>query len=176
MLDSTLNYKPNWVDRSHSFTAEFPTFNEHISPNKLNEPVKDGTTYVPTRTISANTETRLFDELEIAYLHAKSMYQDLNSTKFVIGYHEAKILIYNRLFSEELYPTISIDPYGEFIFTHKSNKGYVDIGVRGENELSYHVRNDVNPSETRYDDYEWDDNYIIPKALYNALNSLKQQF
>lgn len=169
LLDSTINYKP-------TLTAEFPTFNEDIFPNKQKEPVRDGTKYVPTRTISANTETRLFDELETVYLHAKSVYQYLDKTKFEIGYYEAKILIYNRLFSEELYPTISIDLYGEFIFTHKSIKGYVDIGVRGEKELSYHVRNDVNPSETRYDDHEWDDNYIIPKALFNALNSLKQQF
>lgn len=123
-----------------------------------------------------NTESRLLDELDKVYLYTKFIYQDLDSAKLDKGYIEAKILINYRLFSDEFYPHISIDPYGEFIFSHKSNKGYVDIGVRGEGELSYHVRNDDDPQKTRYEDYKWDENFDLPDDLYFAINSLKQLF
>ncbi len=168
MLDSTfINIRENVS------TYDFPTIAGYVSQNQPTDHVCDGTFYFQFQI--ANTESRLIDELRTAYIHAKLVYQDLDSSRLISGFFEAKYLIECRLFGEELYPNISIDPDGEFIFSHKSKMGYVDIGVRGEKELSYHVRNDVNPNETRYDDYIWDDDYKIPKELYDALLSLKQQ-
>ena len=119
-------------------------------------------------------EDKLLDKLQAVYKDAKHYYQDLDEAKFALGFDEAATLIKRQLFDEKLFPEISIDPYGEFIFSHDSDAGYVDIGVRGEKRLSYHVKNDIEPGATEYDNHEWDDNYIIPKDLYSALKYLKQ--
>ena len=156
-------------------------------PPKLNFPTKfrntnslgkitlsfEGTLNVSSKT--EHTQSKLFDDLKQVYTYAQHVYQDLDPNQLKIGYFEASILVSGRLFGEVLYPTVSIDPYGEFIFSHMSKMGYVDIGVSGEGELSYHVRNDVYPEETRFDDYNWEENdYKIPIDLYKALKSLEK--
>ena len=123
-----------------------------------------------------DAQSKLLDDLRQVYTQALHVYQDLDPNRLKLGFREAMFIVTSRLFGEKLCPNVSIDPYGEYIFSHMSKMGYVDIGVRGEGELSYHVRNDVNPGETRFDDYKWEDNdFKIPIDLSKALKSLEQQ-
>ena len=119
-----------------------------------------------------NFRSKLLDEVEQAYLFAQKTYDKLDDDQFKIAFVEAQILADSQLFSEELCPNVSVDPYGEFTFSHKSKAGYVDIGVRGEGELSYHVRNDIEPDQTQFDDYSWI-GFDIPHELLAALTSLR---
>jgi len=92
------------------------------------------------------------------------------------AFHEAIVLTtYSRLFSTEINPDVCVDAYGEFTFSHTSPAGYVDIGVRGAGEISYHVRNDIDPDKTAFADCEWDLGSLPPslsiamEALQNAI-------
>jgi len=76
------------------------------------------------------------------------------------------------LFSTEINPDVCIDAYGEFTFSHKSLAGYVDIGVRGSRDLSYHVRNDIDPDKTAFADCEWD-LVSLPTSLSIAMEALQ---
>ena len=130
----------------------------------------EGTIDVPAEL--KNFRSKLLDEVEQAYLFAQRTYDKLDDDQFKIAFVEAQILADSQLFGEELCPNVSVDPYGEFTFSHKSKAGYVDIGVRGEGELSYHVRNDIEPDQTQFDDYSWI-GYDIPHELLAALTSLR---
>ena len=117
--------------------------------------------------------SKLLDEVEQAYLFAQRTYDKLDDDQFNIAFGEAQILADSQLFGEKLCPNVSVDPYGEFTFSHKSKAGYVDIGVRGVGELSYHVRNDIEPQQNRFDDYSWI-GYDVPRELIAALMTLRR--
>ena len=87
------------------------------------------------------------------------------------AFTEAMFLARSGLFGSELAPDVSVDPYGECTFSHQSDAGYIDIGVRGENELSWHVRNDVDPARTVYGDHDWR-NRDVPRQLFDAIETL----
>ena len=145
----------------------YPSLTLIRSPDKIFE----GTTDVPAEL--KDYRSKLLDEVEQAYLFAQRTFDKLDDDQFKIAFGEAKILVDSQLFGEELCPNVSVDPYGEFTFSHKSKAGYVDIGVRGEGELSYHVRNDIEPEQTQFDDYSWID-YDMPHELLAALTSLRR--
>ena len=167
---STYSKETNPDYRALLQSAKIPTIDRFYRLKNI--PVINST---PDGAISVETiEDRLLDELRSVYKDAKHYYQDLDDAKFELGFKEAVDLINSQIFDEKLYPDISIESYGEFIFSHDSNAGYVDIGVRGERRVSYHVMNDVLPEETRYDNHKWDEDYTIPMDLYSALKSLKQ--
>ena len=90
------------------------------------------------------------------------------------AFHEAIMLTCSQLFSTEINPDVCVDSYGEFTFSHASRAGYVDIGVRGEGELSYHVRNDINPDKTAFDDCKWN-LFSLPKPLSMAMEILQKE-
>ena len=116
--------------------------------------------------------SKMLHELREAFSFARQTFEDLNKERLRKAYIEATILVASGLFGDKIVPSISVDPYGEFTFSHKSKAGYVDIGVRGEGELSYHVRNDIDPKKTEFDDYEWID-FAIPQPLRNAMMNLR---
>ncbi len=104
---------------------------------------------------------------------ARTNFQDLDRNQLEHAIREALILAKSGLFDSEIYPDIRVDPYGEITFSHKSSAGYVDIGVRGERELSYHIRNDLEPTNSKYDDHRWDYNFL-PQPLCDAISALRQ--
>jgi len=116
---------------------------------------------------------RSFEDVYQAFQIASHAFPDLDKNRLSLAFVEANLLARSRLFDGALYPEVCVDPYGEFTFSHRSEAGYVDIGVRGEGELSYHVRNDVDPAETKFDDYDWSDR-DIPQDLFTALKSLRK--
>ena len=116
---------------------------------------------------------RLLNEVHRKYNFARHTFHDLNRDQLERAYLEARELAGSGLFNDEIYPDVSVDPYGEFTFSHRSDAGYVDIGVRGESELSYAVRNDKAQQETRFDDHDWRDRQI-PQDLFKALKALGQ--
>jgi len=115
---------------------------------------------------------QLFNEVCRVWKSTQSTLHDVNSDRTKNAFHEAIALTLSQLFSKEIYPDICIDPYGEFTFSHKSNAGYVDIGVRGERELSYHIRNDIDPSKTAFDDCKWNLG-SLPIRLSEAMEALQ---
>ena len=131
----------------------------------------DGT--LDNKKLANDADTKLFDEIYQAFTFASDVFCDLDENQLKRAFIEAKILADSMLFGEELSPSVCVDPYGEFTFSHRSAVGYVDIGVRGEGELSYHVRNDVDPAETKFDDYNWVD-YKVPHDLFTALQALRR--
>ena len=116
---------------------------------------------------------RLVAEVYDAYAFAQYVFPELDNQRLGRAYIEARFLASSLLFGDELYPSVSVDEHGEITFSHRSDSGYVDIGVRGEGVLSYHVRNDVDPEKTEFDDYDWSD-FDIPMRLYSALQALRQ--
>jgi len=104
---------------------------------------------------------------------ARRNFQSLDCNQLEQAFCEALVLANSGLFDSEMYPDVGVDPYGEITFSHKSSAGYVDIGVRGEKELSYHVRNDVEPCQTKFDDHDWNYN-LLPRPLSDAIGALKQ--
>ena len=170
-------------------TGREHTFESTVTKGpRLDCPLQDSYRYPPLSLIGSPDEafegtidvpaelkdfrSKLLDEVKQAYLFALGTLDKLDDDQFKIAFGEAIILADSQLFGEEICPDVSVDPYGEFTFSHKSKAGYVDIGVRGEGELSYHVRNDIEPEQTRFDDYSWI-GYDIPHELIDALTSLR---
>ncbi len=115
----------------------------------------------------------LISEIHLNLYFARSTWNDLDIDQLYRASEEAARLARSGLFAAELKPSVSVDEYGEFTFSHQSKAGYVDIGVRGAGELSYHVRNDIEPSETAYDDLPWKEHHP-PEKLYEAVVALRK--
>ena len=111
---------------------------------------------------------RLAERVDELCRFARHCYEEIDRVQLSAAQNEANVLIYSGIFSERLSPNVTIDRYGEISFTHQSETGYVDIGVRGKMELSYHIRNDVAPDATDHDDYAWD-SFDIPPTLFAAV-------
>lgn len=80
---------------------------------------------------------------------------------------EAARILNSGIFPDFLEPHVSVDAYGEFSISLSCPGGYLDIGVRGDGELSYHVRNDLDTSKTAYGDVAWD-GATLPNELLEA--------
>ena len=119
------------------------------------------------------TRDRLLAEVQSAHRFARHAYTDLDGARLDRAMEEAQRLAASGLFDADLMPDIVADQYGEFTFSHESPAGYIDIGVRGVGELSYHVRNDKDPAATRYDDHKWGDGRI-PQELAEAIAALRR--
>ena len=153
------------------FDFVFPFLKSLDARNIRSEQAIEGTTDSPSA--SMDPTSKLFDEVYRSFIFAQHTFDKLDDEQLERAFQEAKILVASHLFGSELIPNVSIDPYGEFTFSHRSSAGYVDIGVRGENELSYHVRNDVDPGKTTFSDHDWK-NYEVPRQLFDALHALRQ--
>jgi len=118
---------------------------------------------------------QLVEEVVRVWKSARGTLHAVENGQAEQAFHEAIVLTYSRLFSTEIYPDVCVDAYGEFTFSHMSPAGYVDIGVRGAGEISYHVRNDIDPDKTAFADCEWDLGSLPPslsiamEALQNAI-------
>ena len=82
---------------------------------------------------------------------------------------EAIALKGSGLFPEFIKPEVGIDECGEFSFSVRNSKGYLDIGVSGVGELSFHVRNDCDPSATEYGDMAWDGNGLPLELVESSM-------
>lgn len=120
-----------------------------------------------------DTNQKLTNDISQVLSFARRNFQNLDDHLLEQASCEALVIANSGLFDLKIYPDVFVDPYGEFTFSHKSSAGYVDIGVRGEKQLSYHVRNDFEPSQTKFDDHEWDYN-SLPQPLFDAIKALKQ--
>ena len=154
-------------------SAKFPTF-YNGARRRLKKIINDSSnTIVPEQKRDVVTTHALVDEVRWNFNFACITLNELESHQLDLTFAEALHLVSSGLFEAELIPDVCIDEYGEFTFSHQSQAGYVDIGVRGVGELSYHVRNDIDPSQTAYDDYIWK-NYDIPIGLYKAIAALRE--
>ncbi|KAA0909531.1 hypothetical protein FLO80_21105 [Aquicoccus porphyridii] len=173
MLDSTIvpDSEPH-CDGYISPTILFPFIESLLQGAKSQESSIDGT--LDYYGVLQDPYENLNVEIYQAFLFAKHTFAELEDAQLQKAFLEARILAASQIFGSELLPSVSVDPYGEFTFCHKSEAGYVDIGVRGEGELSYHVRNDVEPENTTYDDFDWTD-YKVPRELFEALQTLQRQ-
>ena len=109
--------------------------------------------------------------LEAAYAYGLRTYDHLDKDRLAAAYREAAVLASCDIFQETLLPDICVDPAGEFTLSCEPKGGYVDIGVTGAQELSYHVRNDLDPQKSANDDLDWRDQRI-PERLLHALAAL----
>lgn len=116
---------------------------------------------------------KLLDDVIDSYILAKKTYPELNQSRLLSAYIEAIFLAGSGLFGDKITPQIGVDSCGEFIFWHRTDASYIDIGVCGEGVLSYHVRNLARPELTVFDEYDWSD-FDIPKRLFDALYALRQ--
>ncbi|MFQ6554098.1 hypothetical protein AAD018_017280 [Aestuariibius insulae] len=139
----------------------FPTF-AGVRPHNVDE---DGT---KTFVWSTHPRDRLSERVDELCRYARHCYEEIDQVRLNAAQNEANVLICSGIFSERLSPNVTIDRYGEISFTHQSDTGYIDIGVRGETELSYHIRNDVAPNATDHDDYAWN-RFDIPSTLLDAV-------
>jgi hypothetical protein len=87
---------------------------------------------------------------------------------------EATRILNSGIFPDFLEPHVSVDAYGEFSISLRRPGGYLDIGVCGDGELSYHVRNDFDTSKTVYGDVTWD-GATLPDELVEAAIQLAAQ-
>lgn len=124
--------------------------------------------------VSGVVHDQLFDEVCRVWKSVQGTLHDVDDRRVNRAFGEAVALTLSQLFSEEIHPDVCIDAYGEFTFSHVSRAGYVDIGVRGEGELSYHVRNDMDPGKTAFDDCEWDLR-TLPTPLSIAMEALQKE-
>jgi hypothetical protein len=114
--------------------------------------------------VASDLRRKLGDALSWAKFVQAGSDDDLKS-----AHRHARTLIESGLFSDGLYPQVSVDMNGEFCFTMRRPGGYVDIGVDGENTLSYHVRND-DKGESTHDDIKFLG--IVPSELRDALSEM----
>lgn len=153
----------SWIFIQHAFFSS-------AHPKKHEESIVD--LWKPFSEYDAFSErTKMLHELREAYSFARQTFEELDRERLRRAYIEASILVASDLFGDKIVPGISVDPYGEFTFSHKSKAGYIDIGVRGDGELSYHVRNDIDPKKTEFDDHDWND-FAIPQPLREAMMNL----
>lgn len=118
-------------------------------------------------------QSKMLHELVKEYNFAHNAFIEIDISRLNKAFVEAVRLVMSGLFDKEIFPNISVDPYAEFTFSHESSSGYIDIGVRGAGELSYHVRNDVDPQKSKFDDWNWE-NYIMPQSLFIAMEHLRE--
>jgi hypothetical protein len=90
------------------------------------------------------------------YQYAKLLCEGVEAARLRSAFAEAASFLNSGIFSDYYKPHIGVDEYGEFSFTIRSNRGYLDVGVSGRGEISYHVRNDADPTKTRFGDAAWD--------------------
>lgn len=105
---------------------------------------------------------------------AKNFCVDADSDKLRLAAAEAARILSSGIFSDWLRPDVSVDTYGEFSISLRRPGGYLDIGVCGDGELSFHVRNDFDASKTVYGDVEWD-GATLPDELIEAAIQLSEQ-
>ena len=118
--------------------------------------------------VSGELHRRLND----AYTSATASYGGLDKGRLARAYNEAKQLASCTVFQDALMPEVSVDPNGEFIFTCSPRGGYFDIGVSGDQKLSFHVRNDLNKELSDHADLDWK-GQRVPDRLITALESLQ---
>ena len=151
----------------------FPSIPEKVTiPSKIPAKSRDET-IVNELNLGSVKNQHLVDEVQRNFNLANHTSNNSELNQLHCAYIEAIYLAKCGLFEVEFTPEICIDEYGEFTFSHQSEAGYVDIGVRGVGELSYHVRNDIDPSKTAYDDLNWHD-YRVPPRLYEAIVALRE--
>ncbi|WP_170403065.1 hypothetical protein [Ruegeria arenilitoris] len=122
---------------------------------------------------SSRTSIAYVDELFALFQSAKLFGADLDLDQLKAALGEAVKLKSSGLFPEYVKPQIAVDECGEFMFTYKNAAGYVDIGVCGEGEISYHARNDNEPEKTAYGDVEWD-GVSVPTELIASATTIFQ--
>lgn len=105
---------------------------------------------------------------------AKSFCVDVEPDRLRFAAVEAARILSSGIFSDFLRPNVSVDTYGEFSISLRRPGGYLDIGVCGDGELSFHVRNDFDASKTVYGDVEWD-GATLPDELIEAAIQLSAQ-
>lgn len=115
-------------------------------------------------------EVQKFLEL---YQSAKLFCEDISNDRLKVAVVEAIRLMNSGIFLDYVQPNIAVDDCGEFSFTHKNGRGYMDIGVNGTGEISFHVRNDQDPSSTVYGDEAWN-GVTPPENLLAGVVSLLQ--
>ena len=166
MQKSTATTYEPWFDEHRALRSYFFPVASHSSDNVED----DSSTYVfPT-----HPRERLAERVDQLCRFARFTYSDIDHDKLRKAQNEANLLAYSGLFSEECAPSVCIDRFGEISFTHSSGVGYIDIGVSGESELSYHVRNDTDPERSVFNDYTWNDG-SIPAELFHAIFELKSK-
>lgn len=114
------------------------------------------------------------DTLFALFQKAKLISQGIDEQTLKKAVVEAVRLMSSGLFPDFQKPAISVDEYGEFSFSIENSSGYLDIGVCGHGELSYHVRNDVNPDFTVFGDCDWNDTSVPDELVEGTVNLLKR--
>jgi hypothetical protein len=84
---------------------------------------------------------------------------------------EAIRVIAWNIFSETAYPKIRIDDFGEICFIVVKNSGYADLGISGIGEISFGIRNDLDPDYSFFGDEPIADD-DLPGRLRLALSKL----
>jgi hypothetical protein len=96
------------------------------------------------------------DDLFQKYQYAKLLCEGVESARLRAAFIEAANFLNSGIFSDYFRPSIGVDEYGEFSFSMRSSRGYLDVGVCGTGEISYHIRNDAEPEKTKFGDVAWD--------------------
>ena len=157
--------------KSQNWFVVFPFLANIMGFQKADRRKIEGTLII---TLLSTARAKIYNDIRAEYNFAQRMFKTVDRSQLLRAFNEAIHLAQIELFDDEFYPIVSVDCYGEFTFYHKSKAGYVDIGVSGKKELSYHIRNDLDPRETKFDDHAWED-YQIPQKLLLALTTLKKQ-
>ena len=98
---------------------------------------------------------------------AKSFCEGVDADRIVTAATEATRILNSGIFPDFIEPNVSVDDCGEFSISLRCPGGYLDIGVCGDGELSYHVRNDLDASKTAYGDVKWN-GMNLPDELVEA--------
>lgn len=114
---------------------------------------------------------RFVDRVDELCWLARFSYEGLDTEKLARARNGTNGPIHGNVFSGTFLPDVCIDRHGETGFRHRPKSGYVDMGIRGDGELSYHVRNYRDPQSSAHDDHRWSD-FAIPKRLREALKAL----
>jgi hypothetical protein len=117
-------------------------------------PRQDGSAQV--NSTESTAQVYEISELISLYQAARIFCIDVREDQLKIAFLEATRIMNSGIFPDFVKPHVGVDQHGEFSISLKSTDGYLDIGVCGDGEISFHVRNDVNPSLTAYGDTKWD--------------------
>jgi len=158
-------------DRSHSVELEYETSSSAAWSSKAVRSNSFGTQLGDSSSLPA-TCVLFADRLFELFQSARLFCDDLTEEQLENALRDAIRIRNSGLFPEYITPDVGVDEYGEFSFSVKSLKGYLDIGVNGGNEISFHVRNDSDPSLTAFGDLEWDRPGLPSELVESAVRFL----
>jgi hypothetical protein len=162
---SALEFKDFLTDREYSQNQEIEIETSNTWKKRELPPQDNKSNILESKIVST-------DDIFTKYQLVKTLCCDTEAgqTRLQQAVSEGINILNSGIFPEFVKPSTAIDEYGEFSISIKRPNGYLDIGVCGDNTISYHVRNDEDISKTKFGDTSWDGRSLPNELIYSIIH------